>query len=143
MHPRHPPRAFPLGLRAPRCLGISQCEYTLCRCLFGERKKSSPQRRSPPRSGDTTNTVIFESVILFYFSLRLSDLRSPPSHNPSSLFHFRVCGVAFALTGRDFENGGARQIPDALAEIPEAEYSVLDPPSLFAHTNPLASERTP
>ena len=93
VHPRHPPRAFPLGLRAPRCLGISQCEYALCRCLFGERKESSPQRRSPPRSGDTTNTVIFELVILFSFSLRLSDLRSPPSHNPSSRFqiYYSVC----------------------------------------------------
>ncbi len=28
--------------------------------LFGERKESSPQRRSPPRRGDTAVSVIFE-----------------------------------------------------------------------------------
>ena len=51
MHPRHPPRAFPLGLRAPRLLGVLHIPHFVRNAeqLFGERKESSPQRRSPPR----------------------------------------------------------------------------------------------
>ena len=57
-HPRHPPRTFPLGLLGPRCLGLALF-LALPHCgagarapfLFGGRKCSSPQRRSPPRSG--------------------------------------------------------------------------------------------
>ncbi len=61
-------------------------------------------------------------------------LTPPGSHNPLSRFHIHVRSVASDLTGKDFENGGARQIPDALAEMPEAASCVFDPPSQFAHT---------
>jgi len=53
------PRAFPLGLLAPRLLGavlfprISRLRAgARAPLLFGERKESSPQLRSPPRSDD-------------------------------------------------------------------------------------------
>src|SRR3989344_7867322 len=55
-HPRHPPRAFSLGLLAPRCLcallfrAPPPCSAVARAApLFGERKESSPQRRSHPR----------------------------------------------------------------------------------------------
>src|SRR3989344_2212114 len=55
-HPRHPPRAFPLGLLAPRCLGSLRFLASIAcglsgsgRHLFGGRKESSPQLRSHPR----------------------------------------------------------------------------------------------
>jgi len=57
-HPRHPPRAFPLGLLAPRCLGSLRFLASIAcglsgsgRHLFGGRKESSPQLRAPPCSG--------------------------------------------------------------------------------------------
>jgi len=58
VHPRHSPRTFPLGLLAPRCLGLAHF-LAIARLraggsgarLFGGRKESFPQLRSPPRSG--------------------------------------------------------------------------------------------
>ncbi|MCR4330737.1 MAG: hypothetical protein NUV49_02560 [Patescibacteria group bacterium] len=58
VHPRHSPRTFPLGLLAPRCLGLAHL-LAIARLraggsgamLFGGRKESFPQLRSPPRSG--------------------------------------------------------------------------------------------
>ena len=58
VHPRHSPRTFPLGLLAPRCLGLALLlAFARLRAggsgamLFGGRKESFPQLRSPPRSG--------------------------------------------------------------------------------------------
>ena len=45
----------------------------------------------------------------------------PARTTPFLIFIVIICGVASALIGRDFEDGGARQIPDALAEMPEAQ----------------------
>lgn len=56
INPRHPPRVFPLGLRAPRLLcvllflAIAPVRWRgEGRTLFGGRKESFPQLRSPPR----------------------------------------------------------------------------------------------
>ncbi|MDQ5949260.1 MAG: hypothetical protein QG589_386 [Patescibacteria group bacterium] len=59
----------------------------------------------------------------------LSPASVSSSHNPSSLFHLRDSGVAFASDLCDFFFGGARQIPDAIAEMPEATFCVFDPPA--------------
>src|SRR3990167_9230255 len=52
VHPRHPPRTFPLWLLAPRCLGLALLlALPLCGAvaragrLFGGRKESFPQLR--------------------------------------------------------------------------------------------------
>src|SRR3989344_8088915 len=64
VHPRHPPRTFPLGLLAPRCLGSLRFLASIAcglsgsgRHLFGGRKESSPQLRAPPRSGRLESSV--------------------------------------------------------------------------------------
>ena len=72
VHPRHSPRTFPLGLLAPRCLGLALLlAFARLRAggsgamLFGGRKESFPQLRSPPRSGR------LEYSVLYYFYLFL------------------------------------------------------------------------
>ena len=80
VHPRHSPRTFPLGLLAPRCLGLrffsplpalrSGCSGdTLC----GGRKESFPQLR-----------------------LVSAGLDQPAQPTPFLVFISTVCGVAFA-----------------------------------------------
>ena len=92
---RHSPRTFPLGLLAPRCLGFLLILAIPAlrsggegRRLFGGRKESFPQLRSPPRSGLLEYSVL--PFVLWSFGafwLRLACLRSPPSHNPLPRFH--------------------------------------------------------
>ena len=89
------PRAFPLGLLAPRLLGavlfprISRLRAgARAPLLFGERKLSSPQLRSPPRSGNLEFTVVIDFIFSLSSVTSFSDLRSPPSHNPTPRFHF-------------------------------------------------------
>ena len=120
MHPRHPPRAFPLGLLAPRCLGavlllaLPACGRVLGhRSIWGEEGILSPAR-APPRS----------------FGVR-------PSHNPSPHFHLCVYLVASAFRLSAFDWGGVR--PSAwtlLAETARGEMQMLAP-------SPLEDERTP
>jgi hypothetical protein len=98
INPRHPPRVFPLGLRAPRLLcvllflAIAPVRWRgEGRTLFGGRKESFPQLRSPPRSGLLEYSVLpFVMWSFRVFWLRLACLRSPPSHNPLPRFHVRV-----------------------------------------------------
>ena len=91
------PRAFPLGLLAPRLLGavlfprISRLRAgARAPLLFGERKESSPQLRSPPRSGDVEFTVL----TVFFFSLSLVTSFFRPSESalaqPHSTFSFLI-----------------------------------------------------
>ncbi len=116
-HPRHPPRAFPLGLLAPRCLGILLfLALRLCGAgaraglLFGERKESSPQLRAPPRS----------------FGVR-------PRTTPLLVFNIALFPRFFEF--RDLYYVGAHPLAmDALAEMPEAQiHMCLPQPSLCAH----------
>ena len=62
VHPRHPPRAFPLGLRVPRCLCAGKQNvqtaqipgnepFGICPHLLGERKFPLPGSGSPPAGG--------------------------------------------------------------------------------------------
>jgi len=103
-HPRHSPRTFPLGLLAPRCLGLALLlAFARLRAggsgamLFGGRKESFPQLRSPPRSGLLEYSVLpFVLWSLNASWLRLACLRSPPSHNPLSRFQDCFRGVASA-----------------------------------------------
>ena len=70
----------------------------LGRQLFGGRKESFPQLRSPPRSGLLEYSVL--SLVLWSFRalrLRLACLRSPPSHNPPPRFQNSFRGVASAI----------------------------------------------
>ncbi len=95
VHPRHSPRTFPLGLLAPRCLGFLLILAIPAlrsggegRRLFGGRKESFPQLRSPPRRCDVEYSVLpFVLWSFRVFWLRLACLRSPPSHNPLPRFH--------------------------------------------------------
>ena len=79
----------------------------------------------------------------FYDYCLLCDILFVPTESAlaqplSSFSDLLFSGVAFALTERDFENGGARQIPDALAEMPEAQMLCLThPPSSRTHSAPL------
>ena len=53
-HPRHPPRAFPLGLLAPRCLGTATAQIPgnePLPVLLGERKSPLPGSGSPTQVG--------------------------------------------------------------------------------------------
>jgi hypothetical protein len=80
LHPRHPPRAFPLGLLAPRCLGFLLILAIPAlrsggegRRLFGGRKESFPQLR-----------------------LVSAGLDQPAQPTPFLVFISAFCGVAFA-----------------------------------------------
>ena len=79
-HPRHSPRTFPLGLLAPRCLGLALLlAFARLRAggsgamLFGGRKESFPQLR-----------------------LVSAGLDQPAQPTPFLVFISAVCGVAFA-----------------------------------------------
>ena len=70
VHPRHPPRTFPLGLLAPRCLGLARfLALPLCGagarapCCLGEGRNPSPSFASS-RQGSTNRL----SQPLFSFS---------------------------------------------------------------------------
>ena len=103
VHPRHSPRTFPLGLLAPRCLGLALLlAFARLRAggsgsmLFGGRKESFPQLRSPPRSGLLEYSVLsFVSWSFRALRLRLTCLQSPPSHNPLSRFHISCAWCRF------------------------------------------------
>ena len=94
--------------------------------LFGEKKKSSPQLWDSSSLSFILRYFVF---LEFGFSLEfiylLDYLRSPPSHNPSLLFHIRVYSVAFAIIFSDFDRDGAHPLfMDALAEMSEVEMRV-------------------
>src|SRR3989344_252204 len=95
VHPRHSPRTFPLGLLAPKCLGFLLILAIPAlrsggegRRLFGGRKESLP-----PASVSSSQWFVrvFSALHrLWSFNalwLRLTCLRSPPSHNPLPRFH--------------------------------------------------------
>ena len=80
VHPRHSPRTFPLGLLAPRCLGLALLlAFARLRAggsggmLFGGRKESFPQLR-----------------------LVSAGLDQPAQPTPFLVFISAVCGVASA-----------------------------------------------
>jgi hypothetical protein len=93
--PRHPPRVFPLGLRAPRLLcvllflAIAPVRWRgEGRTLFGGRKESFPQLRSPPRSGLLEYSVLYR----FPLNVKLYGFVSVPSESalaqPPSSFSY-------------------------------------------------------
>jgi hypothetical protein len=95
-----------------------------------ENARNSLGRRSvfSPASGLLLVIFSLEEVCFreFGFSYKnywlLEYLRSPPSHNPSSLFHIRVYSVAFAITFICFSYDGAHPlVRDALAEMSETQ----------------------
>jgi hypothetical protein len=73
VHPRHPPRTFPLGLLAPRCLGLARF-LTLPHCGAGARAPA----------------VWGKEGILPPASPRLGRARPAGSANPHPRFHVRV-----------------------------------------------------
>src|SRR3990167_4424468 len=80
VHPRHSPRAFPLGLLAPRCLGFLLILAISAlrsggegRGMFGGRKESSPQLR-----------------------LVSAGLDQPAQPTPFLVFISTLCGIASA-----------------------------------------------
>ncbi len=58
-------------------------------------------------------------------------LRSPPSHNPSSRFHIRVCCVAFATKFSDFSFRRRSSFSHGRpsGNVRGGEDTVLDPPT--------------
>ena len=114
------------------------------RAIFSERLISQEMSRSEnarnylgrrsvfsPASGLLLVIFSLEKVYFgefgFYFkNCELSEyLRSPPSHNPSSLFHIRVYSVAFAITFICFSYDGAHPlVRDALAEMSETQMQI-------------------
>ncbi len=73
VHPRHPPRTFPLGLLAPRCLGLARF-LALRHCGAGARAPA----------------VWGKEGILPPASPRLNRARPTGSANPHPRFHIRV-----------------------------------------------------
>lgn len=112
--------------------------------LFGGRKESFPQLRSPPRSGLLEYSALpFVLWSFRVFWLRLACLRSPPSHNPLPRFQNNFHGVASAtkllhckitaalIQGRGRPSGNVRG----------AKPNVLAPPALCAHIPPVKDKR--
>lgn len=125
VHPRHSPRTFPLGLLAPRCLGLALL-LAIARLraggsgamLFGGRKESFPQLR-----------------------LVSAGLDQPAQPTPFLVFKFTFSGVASAsdfciarLRRRSSFNHGR---PSGNARGSNA--NALDPPSR-SRASPLAED---
>ncbi len=97
---RHPPRAFPLGLLAPRCL----CACVVCSAnrtsLFGGRKESSPQLR------DSSSQWFAEFTALLDFCFLLMSVTSfnVPSESalaqPPSSFSIQMLWCRFRYEGK-------------------------------------------
>ena len=138
VHPRHPPRTFPLGLLAPRCLGLALL-LTIARLrtggsgalLFEGRKESPPSFasvRAPLR-----------------YAFRRAEQGSPNRliQPPSSFSHTRVlwcrfrfrflyCKItAMLIQGRGRPSG----------KCPKARSRMCLPLPPSAHTNPPACGR--
>jgi len=101
VHPRHPPRTFPLGLLAPRCLGLALL-LALPLCGAGARAPCSVWGEEgilPPASVSSSQwfarvfNALFWLVVCVCLCLRRSCLRSPPSHTP-----FLVFKIAFVVS---------------------------------------------
>ena len=78
VHPRHPPRTFPLWLLAPRCLGLARF-LALRHCGAGARAPA----------------VWGKEGILPPASPRLGRARPTGSHNPHPRFHIHVLWCRF------------------------------------------------
>jgi hypothetical protein len=95
---RHPPQAFPLGLLAPRLLGVllflaipalrSGGEGRTA--VWGEEGILSPASVSSSQMLFGVFSALYCFSLCYALWLRLMCLRSPPSHNPSPRFHIRV-----------------------------------------------------
>ena len=127
VHPRHPPRTFPLRLLAPRCLGLALL-LAIARLraggsgamLFGGRKESFPQLR-----------------------LVSAGLDQPAQPTPFLVFISAVCGVAFATRFCDF---GLRRRSSVSHGRPSGNVrgsnaNALDPPSVRAQARSQRKER--
>src|SRR3989344_2346123 len=106
VHPRHPPRTFPLGLLAPRCLGFLLILAIPAlqsggegRRLFGGRKESFPQLRLVSAGLDQPAQPTPFLVFILEFSVSL----------PLRISVTSVYGGAHPL------------VMDALAEMSEAQ----------------------
>ena len=115
-HPRHPPRALPLGLLAPRCL----CAWTAqipgrepFMLFLGRGSFLSPSRAL---------RLLSESALAI----------------PSPRFQYCVWCVAFAFENRFQYNYGAHPlVMDALAVMPEGSHISCLPQSFCDYTNTL------
>ena len=90
IRPRHPPREFPLGLRAP-VLGA----------VFAKRLKYQEMSRAKTRSwlgrGFSSPQCVASVRARFTRIPQSGTGLTPPGRtNPSQVFHVRVCCVAFA-----------------------------------------------
>ena len=110
--------------------------------LFGGRKESFPQLRSPPRSGLLEYSVLpFVLWSFRVFWLRLACLRSPPSHNPPSRFQNSFRGVAsasdFCIARLRRHSSFSHGRPSG--NVRGSNANALDPPSR-SRASPLAEE---
>src|SRR3989344_3790370 len=141
VHPRHSPWTFPLGLLAPRCLGLARF-LALPLCGAGARAPAvwGGEGILPPASVSSSPwfakvfSALFQLVVCVRLCFRCSCLRSPPSHNPLPRFQNSFCSVASAS---DFciarERRRSSKGVDALAEMSEARSRMCLPHPPCAH----------
>jgi hypothetical protein len=113
------PRAFPLGLLAPRLLCavliLASIAYGLSgsgTAPFGERKLSSPQRRAPPRNGDLEYSVLecgYWFTYVFASVFRAFGVR--PRTTPLLVFISELSVSLSLLYFHDFVRDGAHIQP--------------------------------
>ena len=93
IHPRHPPREFPLGLRAP-VLGSGFCRTA-------QIPVNEPFKQKPATSWgeDAPLPNALSRFVLANARIPQSGtgLTPPDRANPSQVFQFIFCGVAFAF----------------------------------------------
>jgi hypothetical protein len=143
VHPRHPPRTFPLGLLAPRCLGLALL-LALPPCGAGARAPAVWGKEGilPPASVSSSQwfarvfSALFWLVVCVCLFLRCSCLRSPPSHNPLPRFQNSFRGVASAsdLCIARLRRRSSKGV-DALAEMSEARSRMCLPLPPCARTS--------
>jgi hypothetical protein len=109
VHPRHTPRAFPLWLRAPRCLGaVLLLALPACWLVLGHRFCLGRRRNLLPSVGLLLADVIqltrcFPCFVITDCSVTFClCLRRLALANPFSLFQLGDSGVAFASEFGDF-----------------------------------------
>jgi len=103
-HPRHPPRAFPLGLLAPRCLGaVLFLASAPCSALARAPLRLGGERNPPPSFG-LLLAVVCESIQCFIadsgLRVSLPSLYVPSESalaQPPSTFSYRSLVVSLPL----------------------------------------------
>jgi len=143
-HPRHPPRAFPLGLLAPRCLGaVLFLASAPCSALARAPLHLGGERNPPPSVG-LLLAVVCESIqcfiaFIFYFCFVASLFVPSESALAQPPFTFSYRSLVVSLPLLNFciaiQRRRSSVALDALAEMPEAQIHICLPHTTHAHTS--------